>query len=424
MFNKYEYGRIGEQCWRDRLDNGLRLIVVPKKEYNRSLAFLAVHYGGADRRFKKGGEWTDTPAGVAHFLEHKAFELEGGEDAMTVMTRRGANVNAFTSSEMTAYHFDCVSDFYENLETLVGFVTRPGFTKESVEREKGIIAQEIKMSEDDPDHAVYYGLLKGLFKKHPIREPVVGTVESISGITDELLRTCHSAFYVPENMTLVTVGDLDPISVRKAAERLFPRGYRMSPEREKVREKLEPAKKRVTAKMEVAETIFLAGAKTDSPSGGADGVRAELVAALSLNTLLSEASPLYSELYSEGLINETFSYDFERSNGVSFLSFGGETARPDEVTERVLAEAKRLADGGIDEKYFARRKKAAMGDELRALNSFDNIAYNLALGAAGGYDYFETAPMLKDVTADEVKDFLKTWLTGERLSVSVVQRKE
>ena len=176
--------------------------------------------------------------------------------------------------------------------------------------------------------------------------------------------------------------------------------------------------------MEVAETIFLAGAKTDSPSGGADGVRAELVAALSLNTLLSEASPLYSELYSEGLINETFSYDFERSNGVSFLSFGGETARPDEVTERVLAEAKRLADGGIDEKYFARRKKAAMGDELRALNSFDNIAYNLALGAAGGYDYFETAPVLKDVTADEVRDFLKTWLTGERLSVSVVQRKE
>ena len=168
------------------------------------------------------------------------------------------------------------------------------------------------MSEDDPDHAVYYGLLKGLFKKHPIREPVVGTVESISGITDELLRTCHSAFYVPENMTLVTVGDLDPISVRKEAERFFPRGYRMSPEREKVREKLEPAKKRVTAKMEVAETIFLAGAKTDSPSGGADGVRAELVAALSLNTLLSEASPLYSELYSEGLINETFSYDFER----------------------------------------------------------------------------------------------------------------
>ena len=424
MFNKYEYGRIGEQCWRERLDNGLRLIVVPKKEYNRSLAFLAVHYGGADRRFKKGGEWTDTPAGVAHFLEHKAFELEGGEDAMTVMTRRGANVNAFTSSEMTAYHFDCVSDFYENLETLVGFVTRPGFTKESVEREKGIIAQEIKMSEDDPDHAVYYGLLKGLFKKHPIREPVVGTVESISGITDELLRTCHSAFYVPENMTLVTVGDLDPISVRKEAERLFPRCYRMSPEREKVREKLEPAKKRVTAKMEVAETIFLAGAKTDSPSGGADGVRAELVAALSLNTLLSEASPLYSELYSEGLINETFSYDFERPNGVSFLSFGGETARPDEVTERVLAEAKRLADGGIDEKYFARRKKAAMGDELRALNSFDNIAYNLALGAAGGYDYFETAPVLKDVTADEVRDFLKTWLTGERLSVSVVQRKE
>ena len=167
MFNKYEYGRIGEQCWRERLDNGLRLIVVPKKDHNRSLAFLAVHYGGADRSFKQGGEWTNTPAGVAHFLEHKAFELEGGVDAMTVMTKRGANVNAFTSSDMTAYHFDCVTGFYENLETLVGFVTNPAFTKESVEREKGIIAQEIKMGEDDPDHAVYYGLLRGLFKKHP-----------------------------------------------------------------------------------------------------------------------------------------------------------------------------------------------------------------------------------------------------------------
>lgn len=423
MFTKYEYGRIGELCYREKLDNGLSLIVVPKKDFNRSLAFLAVNYGGADRKYKLGGEWIDTPAGAAHFLEHKAFELDGGEDAMTVMTKRGANVNAFTSSEMTAYHFDCVDGFFDNLDSLVDFVTHPRFTEESVEREKGIIGQEIKMSEDDPDHAVYYGLLRGLFKKHPIKDPVVGTQESISGITAELLRSCHSAFYVPSNMTLAVIGDRDPIEVREHAERLFIKMNSEVPVRDIPREKPEPAKKLISAEMEVSERLFLAGAKTESGLKGADAVRFNLTAALSLNTLMSEASPLYSELYSEGLINDTFSYDFESANGISFISFGGEAENAEKVVERILREAERLS-GGIDRAYFARRKKAALGDELRALNSFDNLAYNLALGAAGGYDYFDAATLLKDISEEDVCGFLKTWLAGDRLSLSVINRKE
>ncbi len=423
MFTKYEYGRIGEQCYREKLDNGLSLVVVPKKDFNRSLAFLSVNYGGADRRYKLNGQWIDTPSGVAHFLEHKAFELEGGEDAMTAMTKRGANVNAFTSSEMTAYHFDCIDGFFDNLETLIGFVTQPHFTEESVEREKGIIAQEIKMSEDDPDHVVYYGLLRGLFKKHPIKDPVVGTAESISEITAELLRSCHSSFYVPSNMTLVTVGDRDPIEVRDRAERLFSKNYSEAPAREAYKEKQEPAKKLVSSDMEVSERLFLAGAKTKSNLKGEEAVRFNLTAALSLNALLSEASPLYSELYSEGLVNETFSYDFESANGVSFFSFGGEAERAEEVVDRVIKEAERLS-GGIDRAYFARRKKAAAGDELRALNSFDNLAYNLALGASGGYDYFNAASIMKDISEEDVCGFLKTWLTPERLTLSVINRKE
>ena len=273
MFTKREYGRIGELAFYDTLESGLRLIVVPKRDFRRSLAFLAVNYGGADRRFRLGGNEYETPAGVAHFLEHKTFETEDGSDAMSIMGARGANVNAFTASDMTAYHFDCVEGFQHNLETLLSFVSKPHFTDESVEREKAIIAQEIKMGEDDPDHRIYYNLLRSLYRHHPLRDPVVGTAESISGTDAELLRFCHSSFYVPANMCLVVVGDQDPIRVRTAAERILPK-ERIEPP-EVIHGPIEgekPYKARKSEKMDVAETMFLAGIKTGAAKTSEDEI--------------------------------------------------------------------------------------------------------------------------------------------------------
>ena len=425
MLNKKEYGRIGETVFYDTLDNGLQLAVVRKKDFKKSTAFLAVNYGGSDRRFLKDGKWVDTPAGVAHFLEHKMFDTESGENALTVLSGRGASANAFTASDMTAYHFESTDMFMQNLETLLSFVSVPYFTEESVAKERGIIAQEIRMVEDDPDHALYYGLLRSLFKKNPVRDAIAGTVESIEEITAGMLYDCHAQFYTPSNMALVVIGDHDPIRIRDAAARILPPWRPSPPERDYGgREGTKPYKTYTETKAEISAPIFLAGAKTKPELHGREGIRFELTAVLALNLLMGEASPLYSALYSEGLINETFSFDFEVTSGVSFLSFGGECREPERVFDRVLGEAERAVKEGIPREYFARRKKSALGDELRALNSFDNISYNVASGLFDGYDYFDTMPILQEVSEDDVLAFLSGYLTRDRMAVSLIKGQE
>ena len=222
MMTKYEYPGVGETLWRSTLENGLRVSVITKPGYTRCFAMFATDYGGADRRFRLGGEYIDTPAGVAHFLEHKMFDMPEGDNAMTLLASNGAQPNAFTSSGMTAYYFESTEGFYENLETLLRFVSTPYFTPESVQKERGIIGQEIRMCEDNPDYVVYDELMRCLYAHNPIRDSVAGTVESIAAITPETLYSCHKIFYNPSNMCLCVAGDVDPRRVEDAARRILP----------------------------------------------------------------------------------------------------------------------------------------------------------------------------------------------------------
>ena len=421
---KKEYPRIGETVFYDTLENGLRVAIVKKPGFRKKMAFLSTAFGSADISFTYKGERHDMPAGTAHFLEHKMFEREGGEDALSVLSKRGATANAFTSTDMTAFHFDCTKHFYANLETLIDFVMHPAFTDESIEKEKPIIAQEIVMGEDDPDNALYYNLLRCLFRRHPIREAVVGTVKSIENITAEKLLLCHEAFYVPGNMQLVICGDLDEReAIMKVTELMTaPRGF--APARAYPKESDKLVKEEKTAVMDVAAPIFLAGAKTEPGLTGSRAIRHELTAALSLSILMGEASPLYARLYAEGVINETFGYDFESSNGVSFISFGGETDESDRVISDVMREAKSLSEKGLDRAFFERRKRSVIGDELRGLSSFDGICYNVACAMCEGYDYFDLVPVLSGITEKEVRDFLAKYVTPGRFAVSTVQGRE
>ena len=230
-----EYPDICEQVYQSELQNGLTLFVIPKRGYHKRFALFASDYGGADRRFKLDGEWTDTPEGVAHFLEHKMFDMEDG-DALTKLSVNGANANAYTSTDITAYHFDCIDMFTENLEILLKFVSTPLFTPESVAKEQGIITQEINMSDDDPDYCLYYGLMQSLFRSNPQRDPVAGTAESISRITAETLFNCHKAFYHPSNMVLCVAGDVEPSQIADIADKtnsgVIPAGADGKPRRE------------------------------------------------------------------------------------------------------------------------------------------------------------------------------------------------
>ena len=207
-----EFHRVGECCWAGILPSGLPVFVYPKPEFGKSFAFFAANYGGMDLRFEQGGQWKDTPAGVAHFLEHKMFDTKEG-NALQLLSQGGASPNAFTSSSITGYHFECTEGFEDHLRTLLSFVMEPYFTPESVAKEQGIIGQEIAMIEDEPYWRLYRNLLAGLYERHPIRISVAGTRESIAGITDHTLYDCYRSFYHPGNMVLCVAGPVDPEGV-------------------------------------------------------------------------------------------------------------------------------------------------------------------------------------------------------------------
>ncbi len=418
-----EYPRVGEQVYTDELPNGLRIAVVPKRGFRKKLLFLAVNYGGADRCFRLGIDWLDTPAGTAHFLEHRMFEQPEG-DAMTVFSQRGAMANAFTSPDMTAYYVECSEDLEENLKLLLKFVSEPYFTLEQVERERRIIAQEIRMMEDDPEDLLYYTLFRSLYARSPLREPVAGNRESIELVTPELLYDCHRAFYTPSNMCLVAVGDIDQNKVRDIAESTLPGVNAPAVERRKpASESPLPENVRQELTLDVGAPMFLAGAKTRPGLAGRESVKFELTASLALSMVMGAASPLYCSLYSQGLINETFGYDFENTAGFSTLTFGGETKDPGLVALRVMEEAERLSSGDMDPRFFARRKKTAYGGAIRALNSFDNICYNISAACFSGYDYFETADVIDSVTPEDVRAFIAQYLQPERTAIAVIRNK-
>lgn len=425
MLKKREYANLGETAFTGETSAGLAVSVVPKPGYRKSMAFLAVNYGGVDRDFRLSGKLVRTPAGTAHFVEHRLFEVEGGANALTTLSERGANANAFTSPDMTAYHFECTDSFFENLELLLKFVSTPYFTREDVERERGIIAQEIRMMEDDPEDAMYYALLRCLHRRPALYEPVSGSVESVEEITADTLLTAHNAFYIPRNMALVVVGDQDPARILAMAEELLPDRLLPTPVREYGPPE-GPLPLRVSSEreMDVGAPMFLMGAKTKSGLLGRESVKFELTASLALSSLLGEASPLYRELFESGAINDTFGYDFENTAGASLLSFGGESQKPEYVCMRVLEEAADLAAKGIDPRFFARRKRMALGSALRALGSFENICYNVAAGGFAGYDYFDTVNVLESVTAEDARAFLAEYMTLERCAVSIIQNKK
>ena len=271
--NEKSYPRIGETVLEKTLPNGLKIFIVPKPQHRKKYAFFATRYGGMDMQFIRNGEKCDTPAGIAHYLEHKMFDTKDG-NALQVLSQNGAEPNAFTSNAMTGYYFDCTEHFEENLRILLSFVSVPYFTDESVEKERGIIGQEIRMVEDSPDWQVYERLLACLYRSSPARVPIAGTVESIAGITAETLYDCHHAFYCPSNMALCVVGNVDPHTVIALAEEVLPRERGEEIARCYGEEEDDvAAQKETVTQMEVALPQFLVGFKCETNEGDPSSIR-------------------------------------------------------------------------------------------------------------------------------------------------------
>lgn len=419
---KTDYPKLGETLYSEVLPNGLKINVVPKPQFTKSFAMFAVSYGGADRRFRLGDEWIDTPAGVAHFLEHKLFDMPDGNNALAGLSARGASPNAFTSSAMTAYYFEGTGHFTENLRTLLEFVSTPYFTPESVQKERGIIGQEIRMVEDNPGHAVYYNLLRSLYAANPARDSVAGTIESIAEITSEVLYHCHSVFYKPSNMTLSVVGNVDPEEVATIAREVLSPEPGETPVSDYGPAETDfPVRSTISAEMEVSAPQFLFGAKLTPAADGAARLRQQLTGEIALRLLLGPSSSLYNSLYAAGLLNGPLEYEIDYTAGTAMLIGGGESRKVEEVMAAMQAEVEKIRGAGLDAASFENIRKAYYGAKLRQVGSFSSLAQALAEGAFAGFSPLSAPEEISKITLDEVQRFILESITAEKLALSVVK---
>lgn len=411
------YQQLGEAVRRQRLPNGLEVCVVPKPEYAKKYAFFAVRYGGMDTRFSLQGRWMDTPAGIAHYLEHKMFDTKDGS-AMQALSQNGAEPNAFTSNAMTAYYFDSTKHFEENLKILLSFVSQPYFTKESVAKEQGIIRQEIRMMEDSPDYQIYIRLLQAMYGGHAAATSVVGSVESIAQITHQTLYDCHRAFYTPSNMILTVVGDVDERCVADLAGQVLPREGGPEVPRDYAQAPQTPPQRQCVMEMEVSAPQFLVGFRCPPAPEGQAHLQDAVLGEMALDVLMGESSPLYRRLYEQGLINQSFGGTYETLPGAAYLCAGGDSPDAQAVIDAILEEVRRIGREGVEEAYFQRLRRAALGASLRGLNSFENIAVSLTEGYFHGYDPFLFPQVFQQITGADVAAFLTRNVTPEGMALS------
>lgn len=421
---RHEYRNIGEVLCEETLPNGLRVYVFEKPDFGKSYAFFATRYGGMDTRFCLNGQWLDTPMGIAHYLEHKMFDMPEG-NALQALSKTGASPNAFTSSALTGYHFECAEHFEENLRTLLRFVSTPYFTEESVEKERGIIGQEIRMIEDNPDWQVFHMLLESLYHVHPLRNSVAGSIESIAEITAETLYHCHEAFYTPSNMVLCVAGQMPAEEICRIAEEILPAHRAPAIPRDYGTD--EPCtvyRPYAERRMAVSAPNFMLGIKLPADEGGQSGFRRKLLADLSCELLMGSSSPLYSRLYAEGLIDGGFFCGCENYPGCAFMVAGGESRDPQAVRQAVLDEVARVCREGVDEARFNRLKKASYGSLVRALNSFQHLCVEQARGYFNGIDNWRFPEEYAGLTAKEALEFIRTHFNLRTMSLVVVRPAE
>jgi len=416
------YPQLGENLYRQTLPNGLKILVNRRPGFAKYHAYLAVDYGSIHTDFTMDGKNYKAPDGVAHYLEHKMFDLPGNRDVSEEFAVLGASANAFTSYDMTAYLFSCTEHFEKCLELLLEFVCTPYFTKESVAKEQGIIGQEISMNIDSADTRCFENLMGLMYKNHPIRIPILGTQESIAQITDQTLYDCHRAFYHPGNMILCVVGDVDGKTVADIARRKTPDAPAPQVTRiDRWREEMAAVESDAQDQMEIAMPMFQIGFKAEPLGKGEQAIRQEIIGDLAAEALFGESSRLYQQLYEQGIIDSSFGGGYETVEGMAMLTIGGDSDEPQTVLDAVLEQAKLLVKDGIPEEDFLRMKRSAMGRRLRDLDSFDSTCFRLCAYEFSDFDYFRFPSVYAGVQEPELRAFLKRVVTLERCAMSVIE---
>jgi len=415
-----------ETVFLERHASGLPIFVCRKPGFAKAYACFSVFYGSVDDEFIVPGESEPTrvPEGIAHFLEHKLFEGRGG-NALEIFARNGASGNAYTSFRQTTYLFSCAEGFAENFRLLVDFVREPYFTDENVEKEKGIIEQEIRMYEDYPPVVLYMSLLECLFARHPIRIHVAGTVGSIRRIDRTLLERCYRTFYRPSNMLLFAVGDFDPDDVFRMADEALagqpaddaPPIRRIYPE-----EGPDVAVRESRQRMVVALPKIAIGFKDGGAGGGGRLLlERELATEFALDIVFGKGGDLYRDLYDAGLIDESFSWHTVVHPELGYSMVGGDTPRPAELERRVLDAVRRAADEVAAPARFERARRKFLGAFLKRFNAIEFIANNFAFYRFLGANLFDAADIIAAMDRDAIQERIREHLSAEKAALAIIE---
>lgn len=419
---KREYQTINETLYEERLENGLTVFLLPKADYHKTYGLFSANYGSVDNCFEVEGKVTEVPDGIAHFLEHKLFEKEDG-DVFQTFGQQGASANAFTSFTKTSYLFSATTNIQTNLMTLLDFVQDPYFTEKTVEKEKGIIGQEIQMYDDDPNWRQFFGIIKNLFPKHPLHIDIAGTIESIAKITAEDLYLCHQTFYHPSNMILFVVGNIDPEQTmawirENQAKKKFPKGEeikRIFPE-----ESYADIVKESSLEMPVTRSkgiLGIRGLEKDLPQEGREILHFKTALNLLLEMLIGNTSQNYLKLYNQGIIDDTFDFEVSLDRSFHFADFGGDAENPqamlDQVEEVLLNFA---ADPEVNETNLELLKKKMLGKYFQSLNSLEYIANQFTQNLYGTTTLFDLPEIIQSITLADIYSAGEQFINKEGIS--------
>ena len=419
---EFQSDRLRERYVRIDHESGLKIYIFPKA-LSTTYAIFSTKYGSVDRKFRMaGGDWIEVPDGVAHFLEHKLFENEDGSDSFARFSELGADANAYTTCNRTSYLFSCTDHFEEALEELLTFVTHPHFTKASVKKEQGIIAEEIRMYDDNPWERCFQNLMEGLYEKNPIRVSICGTEKSISKITPKVLGECYRAFYQLSNMSLIVCGDVEEEAVLRVADRVLPKGEQSTPvERWVESEENAAYRTRMTARMQVAKPIFSIGLKDGNvPTDPRERIRRDAALTLLEEILFSRSGKFYNELFEAGKITPSYSYGYSIAEGFAFHAITGESDNPDEIAERFCSLLEETKREGISREDFERCRRALYADVIRQYDSTEDIATELLTFLFDGGELFEYPSVIESLTWEEINTHLLELPDRSALCLSVV----
>ena len=421
-FDKIKSDFLHEEYTYFKHKSGLDVYVFPKN-MSCTYALFAIKYGSLDNKFKLEGDrdFTCVPDGIAHFLEHKMFESENGEDVFLRFAKTGACANAYTSNNITAYLFSCTDKLYESLEILLDFVTHPYFTRENVQKEQGIIAQEIKMYDDHPGSRLYYELLGALYQKHNVKINVAGTVESISEITPELLYSCYNIFYNLNNMALCVCGRAEAEQVCEICDRILTEAPKQKIIREYPSEPANVASEYAEAHLEVASPMFAIGVKdieiSEDPSVR---LRKSAVADIAIKMLFGKTSRFYNELYESGLVQPGLNCEYEHNRSFSFMSIDGRSREPRRVYEYFLKYIKEIKQAPMPESEFEIAKRVKLASFVGLFDSTDDIANEFLSFIFDGATVFDYVKALSDIRYDEVIKFVNELFKESACSLAAV----